>query len=447
MSGSERLADIASRLVELARRQGADEADALVITGTAVEVDVQDGHADKVERAETSDLGLRVIVNKAEAVVSGSRFDGESLKRLAARAVDMAKAAPADDTAGLAEAARLAKRVADLDLADGEEPEAEALIEQAVRAEAAGLRVEGVSRSSGASASAGRRSIVLAGSNGFAGSYERTSRGLSASMVAGSGTAMERDYDYIAATHSADLKTPEEIGRSAGERAVKRLKPQKVKTCKVPVVFEQRLAGGLLGHLAGAINGNAIARGTSFLKDRLGEALFPSSVTVMDDPLRRRGLASRPFDAEGCAVKPRAVIDEGVLKTWLLDCRTARKLGLRTTGHAARSVSTAPSPSPSNLYMTPGSVSFTDLIAPIEQGFFVTELIGMGVNTVTGDYSRGASGFWIEDGKIAYPVSELTIASNLIDMYRNITAADDLRFRASINAPSLRIEEMTVAGR
>jgi len=447
MSGNERQADIASRLVELARKKGADEADALVITGTAIEVDVQDGHADKVERAESSDAGLRVIVNKAEAVVSGSRFDGDSLERLAERAVDMAKAAPADDTAGLADPARLAKRISDLDLADGEEPDAEKLMDLALRAEEAGLRVEGVSRSSGASASAGRRSIVLVASNGFAGSYERTSRGLSVSMVAGSDTAMERDYDYLAATHAADLKTPEELGHTAGERTVKRLNPQKVKTCKVPVVFEQRLAGGLVSHLASAINGNAIARGTSFLKERMGERLFPASVTVMDDPLRRRGLASRPFDAEGCAVKPRAVIDEGVLKTWLLDCRTARKLGLRTTGHAARGVSTGPSPSPSNLYMTPGSVSFTDLIAPIKQGFFVTELIGMGVNSVTGDYSRGASGFWIEDGKVTYPVSELTIASNLIDMYQGITAADDLRFRGSINAPSLRIEEMTVAGR
>jgi len=447
MSDKAQLNDVAARLVDLARLKGADEADALVLSGAAVEVEVQDGHADKVERAESRDVGLRVIVNKAEAVVSGSRFDADSLERLAERAVDMAKVAPAEDTAGLAAAGQLAKSFPDLDLADAGEPDAEALIDMALRAEAAGLAVEGVSRSSGAGASAGRRSIALAASNGFSGSYERTSRGLSASMVAGTGTGMERDYDYSAAVHGSDLTAPEEIGHTAGERAVKRLKPQKMKTCKVPVVFEQRLAGGLLGHLAGAINGSSIARGTSFLKDRLDQPLFPANVTVMDDPLRRRGLASRPFDAEGCVTAPLAVIDEGVLATWLLDCRTARKLGLKTTGHAARGPSSAPSPSASNLYMQPGTISLDELIAPIAQGFFVTELIGMGVNGVTGDYSRGASGFWIENGKITYPVSELTIASNLIDMYRQVTAADDLRFRGSVNAPSLRIEEMTVAGR
>ena len=447
MTTTTHLLDVAARLVELARGKGADEADALVLAGTAIDVEVQDGHADKVERAEGQDVGLRVIVNKAEAIVSGSRFDAASLERLAERAVEMAKVAPAEETAGLADAGALATSVPDLDLADGDEPDAETLIARACRAEEAGLGIAGVSRSSGAGASAGRRAIALAASNGFTGSYERTSRSISASMVAGEGTGMERDYDYSAVVHDSDLGSPEEIGQSAGSRAVRRLKPQKVSTCRVPVVFEQRLAGGLVGHLAGAINGSSIARGTSFLKDRLGEALFPDDVTVIDDPLRRRGLASRPFDAEGIATAPRAVIDKGVLKTWLLDCRTARKLGLQTTGHASRGPSSAPSPAASNLYMQPGRLSLEELIAPIKQGFFVTELIGMGVNGVNGDYSRGASGFWIENGKITYPVSELTIASNLIDMYRLVAAADDLKFRGSVNAPTIRIEEMTVAGR
>jgi PmbA protein len=447
MSGDRNLLEVAARLVDLARRRGADEADALVLAGEAVDVNVQDGHADKVERAEARDIGLRVIVDKAEAVVSGSRFDAAALERLAERAVAMAKLAPADETAGLADAAALARTIPDLDLADAAEPDAAALIERARAGEAAGLAVAGVTRSSGAGASASRRTLALVASNGFAGSYQRTSRAISVAMVAGSGTGMERDYDYSAAVHDDDLAAPDAIGRTAGTRATARLKPQKVATCRVPVVFEQRLAGGLLGHLAGAINGSAIARGTSFLKDCLDAALFAETVNVIDDPLRRRGLASRPFDAEGSATGPRAVIAAGVLKTWLLDCRTARKLGFASTGHAARGASSSPSPSPSNLYMQPGTLSPAELMAPISRGLLVTELIGMGVNPVTGDYSRGASGFWIEDGKIAYPVSEVTIAANLIDIYRALTPADDLVFRGATNAPTVRIEEMTVAGR
>ena len=447
MNNGRNLVDVAARLVELARARGAGEADALVLAGAAIEVNVQDGHADKVERAESCDVGLRVIIDKAEAVVSGSRFDGASLERLAERAVAMARLAPADATAGLADPALLARTFPDLDLADAAEPDVVTLIERAQAGEASGLAVAGVSRSSGAGASAARRTMALVASNGFSGSYQRTSRSFSVSMVAGTGTAMERDYDYAAAVHDGDLGAPEDIGRTAGERAVARLKARKVKTCRVPVVFEQRLAGSLVGHLAGAVNGSAIARGTSFLKDRLGEPLFPESVTVVDDALRRRGLASRPFDGEGTATAKRALIEAGILKTWLLDCRTARKLGLVTTGHAARGPSSSPSPSASNLYMEPGTSSPADLIAAIGQGFFVTELIGMGVNPVTGDYSRGASGFWIDNGQLAYAVSEVTIASNLIDMYRTLTAADDLVFRSSTNAPTIRIEEMTVAGR
>jgi PmbA protein len=307
--------------------------------------------------------------------------------------------------------------------------------------------VAGVTRPSGSSASASRRDVALVASNGFAGGYRRTSHGISVSMVAGEGTAMERDYDYSSATHAGDLTPAETVGRTAGERAVRRLKPRKVATCRVPVVYEQHIAGGLVGHLAAAVNGTAIARGTSFLKDRLGTAVLPKGLSIIDDPLRRRGLASRPFDAEGAATAPRAVVEDGTLATWLLDCRTARKLGLATTGHAARGTSSSPSPSASNIHLMPGAQTPADLIGSLARGFFVTELIGMGVNGVTGDYSRGAAGFWIENGEIAYPVSEVTIASNLIDMYSRLSAADDLVFRASVNAPTVLIEEMTVAGR
>jgi PmbA protein len=265
--------------------------------------------------------------------------------------------------------------------------------------------------------------------------------------IAGEGTAMERDYDYSSALHGADLDAPEKIGRTAAERTVERLNPRKVETKRVPVVFDRRVAGSLIGHLAGAISGTAVARKTSFLKDRLGEQLFKSGIQVLDDPLRKRGLRSRPFDAEGVATARLAVVEDGVLKSWLLDSATARELGLASTGHAQRSVSSTPSPGASNLHLAPGDVTPEALMADIAEGFYVTDLIGVGVNPVTGDYSRGAYGFWIENGKRSYPVSEVTIAGNLVDMFKALTPANDLEFRFGTNAPTLRVEGLTVAGR
>ena len=288
--------------------------------------------------------------------------------------------------------------------------------------------------------------MVLATSHGFLGSYLTSRHGVSMSAIAGEGTAMERDDDFSSALHAADLDPPERIGRNAGERAVARLNPRKVSTKKVPVVFDRRIAGGLVGHLASAINGSAVARKTSFLRDMLGERLFKSGIRIIDDPLRMRGLRSRPFDGEGVAARPIAIIEDGVLKTWLLDCTTARELNLATTGHAQRGVSSPPSPGPTNLHLAAGSVSAEALIADIMDGFYVTELIGMGVNQVTGDYSRGASGFWIENGRRTYPVSEVTIAGNLVDMFRALEPASDLEFRYGTNSPTVRIEGLTVAG-
>ncbi|MFQ5972967.1 MAG: TldD/PmbA family protein, partial [Alphaproteobacteria bacterium] len=285
-----------------------------------------------------------------------------------------------------------------------------------------------------------------AGSNGFAGAYRLTRHGIGTSVIAGEGTAMETGYDSAAAAHAEDLRDPAEIGRRAGERAVKRLNPRKVETAQVPVVYESDIAGRLLSHLAGAISGPAVARGTSFLKDRMESQVFATGVRVMDDPLRPRGLRSKPFDGEGIAGRKRAVIEDGVLKTWLLDLASARQLGLETTGHAARGTSSPPSPAATNLYLEPGGASPDELMADIRAGFYVTTLMGMGVNQVTGDYSFGAAGFWIEDGEIAYPVSELTIAGNLKDMYRTLMPANDLVFRFGVDAPTVRIEGMTVAG-
>ena len=288
--------------------------------------------------------------------------------------------------------------------------------------------------------------MVLVTSHGFRGAYLGSSHGVSMTAIAGTGTCMERDYDYSSVRHASDLDAPAKIGRTAGERAVERINPRKVSTRKVPVVFDPRVAGTLVSHLASAVNGAAVARKTSFLRDKMGDKLFASGIRIIDDPLRLRGLRSHPFDGEGVAGKKLALIDDGVLRSWILDCATARELGLATTGHASRGVSSTPSPGASNLHMEAGTLSPDALIADIKDGFYVTDLIGMGVNMVTGDYSRGASGFWIENGKRTYAVSEVTIAGHLLDIFRTLTPANDLEFRYGTNAPTVRLEGLTVAG-
>ena len=288
--------------------------------------------------------------------------------------------------------------------------------------------------------------MVLVTSDGFHGSYLASRRGVSMMAIAGEGTGMERDYDHMSALHESDLEAPDVIGRRACERAIRRVNPRKVKTQQVPVIFEPRVASSLIGHLAGAANGASIARKSSFLKDKLGQKIFASGIRVVDDPLRKRGLRSHPFDGEGVAVKKMHLVDDGVLTSWFLDSATARELGLATTGHAARGVSSPPSPSPTNLHLEPGTLTPEQLIAETGTGFYVTDLIGMGTNLVTGDYSRGAAGFWIENGELTYAVSEVTIAGHLFDMFRTLTPANDLTFKYGTNAPTLRVEGLTVAG-
>jgi len=365
---------------------------------------------------------------------------------LAERAVAMARAAPEDKFAGLADAALLAHDFPDLDLIDPELPTIIELEAMARAAEVAGLAVKGVAKSGGASASAGIGGMVLVTSHGFRGAYLGSRHGLSMTAIAGSGTGMERDYDYSSVLHAADLESPEKIGRTAGERALERLNPRKVSTRKVPVVFDRRVSGSLVSHLASAANGASVARKTSFLRDKMGEKLFADGIRIIDDPLRKRGLRSHPFDGEGVAGRKLALVDDGVLRSWILDCATARELGLATTGHAQRGVSSVPSPGASNLHLEAGTLSPEALIADIKDGFYVTDLIGMGVNMVTGDYSRGASGFWIENGKRSYAVSEVTIAGHLLDIFRTLTPANDLEFRYGTNAPTVRLEGLTVAG-
>jgi PmbA protein len=437
---------LAERLVKAAGAAGADAADAVAMRSVSQSVEVRDGAVEESERAEGNDMGLRVLVGRRQAVVSTNDIKGESVAALAERAVAMARVAPEDKFAGLADPAELARQVPNLDLVDKRLPEVAALEAAARRAEQAGLAVKGVSKSGGASASAGIGGMVLLTSHGFSGAYLGSRHSISMQAIAGEGTGMETDYDYSSTLHAADLDSPEKIGRSAGERVVARLNPRKVSTRKVPVVFDTRVAGSLIGHLVGAINGSAVARKTSFLKDKLGERLFAPGINVIDDPLRPRGLRSRPFDAEGVGVRRMALIEDGVLKTWLLDSATARELNRATTGHAQRSPSSVPSPGASNLHLEAGSGSPDELIKDIGEGFYVTDVMGSGANLVTGDYSRGAAGFWIENGERSYPVSEVTIAGHLLDMFRSLRPANDLEFRYGTNAPTVRVEGLTIAG-
>jgi len=437
---------VLSRLIQSAKDAGADAADALLVESVSASVSYRLGNLEDVERAESADLGLRVFVGQRVAFISSTDFSPDAIEALPGRAVAMAKLAPEDKFAGLAPTDRLARNIPALDLEDAAEPSADTLIERARSAEGAALAVPGVTNSEGGSANFSRSAVSLATSAGFFGRYAGTSHGIGVAVLAGEGTEMQTDYDSASARHSGDLEAAEAVGKSAGERAVARLNPRKVPSQAVPIVYAPRVSNGIVGHFASAISGASIARGVSFLKDRMNQKVFAPGITIVDDPHRVRGLRSKPFDGEGVANARRALIDDGVLQTWLLDCASARQLGLETTGHAARGTGGPPSPSATNLYMEPGALSPDELIADIKSGFYVTELMGMGVNGVTGDYSRGASGFWIENGKLAFPVAEVTIAGNLKDIFVHLTPANDLEFRYGTNAPTLRVEGMTVAG-
>ncbi len=437
--------DLVADLVAHARRAGADVADAVLVAGTSISVQRRMGRTEQLERSEGRDLGLRVFVGRRSAIVSSTAVDPAGFATLAERAVAMARIVPEDPYAGLAEQEAPPEAVP-LDMEDAAEPDAAALVARAATAEEAALAVPGINNSEGAEAGYGRNEVVLVTSAGFAGHYARTSHSVSATALAGQGTGMQRDYDYSTATHLADLEDAAGIGRLAGERAVTRLNPTRPRTARLPVVFDPRVASSLLGHLSGAINGAAIARGSSFLKDKLGSRVFAAGINIHDDPRRVRGLRSKPFDGEGVPTAARALVEDGVLQTWLLDSRSARQLGMQSTGHAVRGTGGPPSPAPSNLFMAPGGVTPTELMADIREGLYVTELIGMGVNGITGDYSRGAAGFMIRDGALAEPVAEITIAGHLPEMFLHLTPANDLRLRRGTDAPTIRVEGLTLAG-
>ena len=433
-------------LIAKAKAAGADAADAVLADSVSLSNARRLGALERLEREESRDLGLRVFVGKRQAIVSSSDTAGPVLDALVEQAVAMARSVPEDPYCGLAGPDQLVREIPALDTCDPEEPSAEVLVERARACEDAARAVPGITNSEGAEAGWSLARIALAASNGFAGSYALSHHSVGVAVLAGEGLGMERDYDFTSTVHGADLEPPEEVGRRAGEQTVKRLGARKAKTARVPIVFDPRVGRGLVGHLTGAVNGVAVARGTSFLKDKLGERIFGPGIEVVDDPHQPRGLRSKPFDAEGIANTRRSIVADGVLQTWLLDLRSARQLGLATTGHASRGTSSPPSPATTNLYMCAGEQSPEAMIGEIDEGFYVTEMMGMGVNAVSGDYSRGASGFWIEKGALAYPVNEVTVAGNLKDMFLALTPANDLVFRYATNAPTLRVDGLTVAG-
>ena len=437
--------NLLSDLIAKAKAAGAEAADAVLAAGTSLSVSRRAGQTEHVERAEGRDLGLRVFVGQRAAMVSSSSVDPAGFQALVERAVAMARVIPEDRYAGLADTMRPPEPDM-LDLDDPSEPSAEALIERASRAEEAAMAVPGVTNSEGADAGYGRSEVVLVTSAGFAGRRTGTSHSISATALAGVGTGMQRDYDYHSVAHLSDLDDPIAIGRSAGERAIRRLNPTRPQTAKLPVIYDPRVAGSLLGHLTGAINGASVARGTTFLKDKMGARIFAPGIFIHDDPRRVRGGRSKMFDGEGTPTKARALIEDGILTTWLLDSRSARQLGLVSTGHAARGTGGPPSPSATNLYLAAGTQTPEALMADIKLGLYITELIGMGVNGLTGDYSRGAAGFMIRDGVLAEPVAEFTVAGHLNDIFATLTPANDLRFRRGTDSPTVRVEGMTMAG-
>lgn len=443
------LSPLTEQLLEAARRAGADAADAIAVEGTSLSIDVRGGALEQAERAEGTEIGLRVMVGQRQACVSASDTRAETIRNMAERAVAMAREAPEDATIGLADRAQLAQGwdLAALELSDpSPEPDPAALEEDARRAEAAALAVKGITQVQSASAGYGRRRVHLAASNGFAGGYARSDRGTSCVAITGTGTNMERDYNGESRIFQADLPDAAEIGRIAAERTLARAGARKPKTGAYPVLFDERISSSLIGHLLGAINGSAIARGASWLRDAMGEQVLPAHLSLIEEPHRPRTAGSRPFDAEGLPTARRAIVENGVLTGWVLDLATARKLGMQSTANAARGTSAPPAPSVSNVTLTPGAQTRVDLIADMGTGLLVTSMIGASINPTTGDYSRGASGFWVENGAITYPVNECTIAGNLRDMLTRLTPANDARPHLSRRVPSLLIEGLTLAG-
>lgn len=449
MSGSDRLQELTGKLLDQARRAGADQADALAVMGSAISVDVRGGRLEHAERADATDIGLRVLIGGRQASVSASEYSDRTIAEMAQRAVAMAREAPVDDALDLASSDQLTRNTdsSALELCDdAPAPTPDELRDLAIQAEEGALAVQGITQVEAASAGASLRQMWMQTSNGFSAGYARSGHSISAVAITGEGLKMERDWAGESRSHRDDLPPADEVGRLAGQRTAERFGARKPPTGSFPILYDQRVAAGLIGHLLSAVNGASIVRGNSWLRNDLGLAVLPEGLDLHENPHLPRMLSSRIFDGEGLPTAPRDIIKDGVLMGWTLDLRSARKLGMTPTGNASRGVSSPPSPGVTNLALTPGQATPQDLIRDMGRGLIVTSMLGASVNATTGDYSRGAAGFWVENGEIAYPVNECTIAGNLRDMLRHLTPANDIPAWRSHAIPSLLIEGMTLAG-
>ena len=433
-------------LIKKSKKSGADSVDIVYVENTNIDVGCRLKKIEKLERSESNDLGLRFIKNKKQVIVSSNDLTKKNHEELVFKASKMVGAVPKDPYCAIAKKKDLIQKIPNLEIFDSKEPTINSLKDKVIEAENAGLNVKGVTNSEGAEIGWNKSKIYLFNSNGLNVSYQSSSYDIYAVLIAGYGTSMEREYEFASSVFEKDLTKTSLVGKKAGELVVKRLNPKKIKTSKISVIFSPRVANSFLKHLSNAINGNSITRGTSFLKKKLNKKIFSSNINIIDNPLKKRGLQSKPFDGEGLETKKTQIIKNGELKTWFLDLATAHQLKLKSTAHASRNISSPPTPNPTNLYFEPGNISPKNLIGNIKKGIYLTELMGSSVNLINGDYSRGGSGFWIDKGQITYPVNEITIADNLNEMFKKIILANDLEFKQGLNSPTMLIEDMIVAG-
>ena len=433
-------------LIKKSKKSGADSVDVVYIENTNIDVGCRLKKIEKLERSESNDIGLRFIKNKKQVIVSSNDLTKKNLEELIYKASKMVGAIPRDPYCSIAKKKDLIKKIPNLEIFDSKEPTIKSLKDKVIEAENAGLNVKGVTNSEGAEIGWNKSKIYLFNSNGLNVSYQSSSYDIYAVLIAGRGTLMEREYEFASSVFEKDLTKASLVGKKAGELAVKKINPKKIKTSKIPVIFSPRVANSFLKHLSSAINGNSITRGTSFLKKKLNKKIFSSNINIIDNPLKKRGLQSKPFDGEGLETKKTQIIKNGELKTWFLDLATAHQLRLKSTAHASRNISSPPTPSPTNLYFEPSNISPKSLIGNIKKGVYLTELMGSSVNLTNGDYSRGGSGFWIDKGEITYPINGITIADNLNEMFKKIILANDLEFKHGLNSPTMLIEDMIVAG-
>ena len=433
-------------LIKKSKKSGADSVDVVYIENTNIDVGCRLKKIEKLERSESNDIGLRFIKNKKQVIVSSNDLTKKNLEGLIYKASKMVGAVPRDPYCSIAKKKDLIKKIPNLEIFDSKEPTIKSLKDKVIEAENAGLNVKGVTNSEGAEIGWNKSKIYLFNSKGLNVSYQSSSYDIYAVLIAGRGTLMEREYEFASSVFEKDLTKTSLVGKKAGELAVKKINPKKIKTSKIPVIFSPRVANSFLKHLSSAINGNSITRGTSFLKKKLNKKIFSSNINIIDNPLKKRGLQSKPFDGEGLETKKTQIIKNGELKTWFLDLATAHQLRLKSTAHASRNISSPPTPNPTNLYFEPSNISPKSLIGNIKKGVYLTELMGSSVNLTNGDYSRGGSGFWIDKGEITYPINGITIADNLNEMFKKIILANDLEFKHGLNSPTMLIEDMIVAG-